>query len=65
MVNPTLLGDRLLTVSDVASRMQIGRTRIYELLAGGDLPSVRLGRARRIRESDLAEFIANQEATVS
>jgi excisionase family DNA binding protein len=51
--------DRLLTVPQVCERLNHGRTRVYQLLASGRLPSVIVGpRARRVRESDLAAFIA-------
>lgn len=51
--------ERLLTPEEVASVLQIGRTRVYELLAYGDLRSVRIGKSRRIRRSDLDNFIAS------
>ncbi len=59
------LTDRLLTVRDVSARMQLGRTRVYELLATGQLRSVHIGRARRVRESDLARFIGDEHASDS
>jgi excisionase family DNA binding protein len=52
--------DRLLRIPEVCERLNHGRTRVYELLASGRLPSVVVGpRARRVRESDLAAFIAS------
>jgi excisionase family DNA binding protein len=53
--------DRLYTIPEVAERLRHGRTRVYELIRSGQLPSVVTGpRARRrVRESDLAAFIAN------
>lgn len=51
--------ERLLTPEDVASVLQIGRTRVYELLTYGKLRSVRIGKSRRIRRSDLDEFISS------
>jgi excisionase family DNA binding protein len=51
--------DRLLRIPDVCERLNHGRTRVYQLLASGQLPSVVIGpRARRVRESDLDAFIA-------
>jgi excisionase family DNA binding protein len=52
--------DRLLTIPEVAKRLRHGRTRTYELIRSGALPSVVLGPRgrRRVRESDLDEFIA-------
>jgi len=52
--------DRLYTIPEVGERLRQGRTRVYELIRSGQLPSVLVGpRARRIRESDLAAFIAS------
>lgn len=35
----------------------IGRTRVFELLRTGELPSFKVGRTRHIRYEDLREFI--------
>ena len=51
--------ERLLTPEDVALVLQIGRTRAYELLTHGDLRSVKIGKSRRIRRTDLDDFILN------
>ena len=48
---------QLLTVPEVAARLGIGRTTLYLLLAQGDLPSVRIGRRRLIREDAIEDFI--------
>lgn len=51
--------ERLLTPEDVARVLQIGRTKVYELLTYGDLRSVKIGKSRRIRRTDLDDFILN------
>jgi excisionase family DNA binding protein len=52
--------DRLLTVPEAAEVLRHGRTRVYQLIGEGRLPSVVVGpRARRVRESDLQTFIAS------
>lgn len=52
--------DRLYTIPEVAERLRHGRTRVYQLIHEGRLPSVVVGpRARRVRESDLQTFIAS------
>jgi excisionase family DNA binding protein len=52
--------DRLYTIPEVGERLRHGRTRVYELIREGRLPSVIISpRARRVRESDLAAFIAS------
>ena len=49
---------QLLTVIDAAEQLQISRSKIYELIADGELPSIRIGQSRRITTSDLADFVA-------
>jgi excisionase family DNA binding protein len=51
--DPTRL---LLTVSEAARRLGIGRTLMYELLSTGQVASVRVGRLRRIRPADLETY---------
>jgi excisionase family DNA binding protein len=47
----------LLTVDEAADRLGLGRTKVYELLMRGDLPSVRIGTARRVPASALEAFV--------
>lgn len=53
--------DRLLRIPEVCERLNHGRTRTYELIRSGRLPSVAIdpGGRRRVRESDLDRFIAS------
>lgn len=44
-----------LTATDVSNILCCARSLIYELLAAGELPSIRLGRTIRIRTTDLLE----------
>jgi len=54
--------DRLLTIPEVAEVLRHGRTRVYQLIGEGRLPSVVVGpRARQVRESDLGRFIASPD----
>ena len=54
------MSDKLLRVPEVRERLgRASRDTIYKLIGSGRLPSVKLGRARRVRESDLEEFIAS------
>ena len=54
---------QLLTVVDAAEHLRISRSKLYELLADGEIPSVRIGRTRRIAMSALAEFVASHAET--
>lgn len=47
----------LLTVDEAAHRLGIGRSHAYIFVMRGDLPSVKLGRSRRVRREDLDRFI--------
>lgn len=47
----------LLTIEAAARLLSIGRSMAYELASNGELPTVRLGRKRLVRRSDLLEFV--------
>lgn len=52
----------LLTVPDAAARVGLGRSKLYELIAAGELPVVRIGRSVRISAERLREWVAKLEA---
>ncbi len=47
----------LLTPEAAAERLSIGRTTMFELLASGEIKSVKIGRARRIPATALTEYV--------
>ncbi|HUZ41308.1 MAG TPA: helix-turn-helix domain-containing protein [Acidimicrobiales bacterium] len=47
----------LLTVKEAAWILQISRSTVYELLYAGLLLSVKIGTCRRIRRSDLENYV--------
>jgi excisionase family DNA binding protein len=47
----------LLSPAEVRQLLGLGRTYTYQLLATGAIPSVRIGRLRKIRRSDLDAFM--------
>jgi excisionase family DNA binding protein len=47
----------LLTVPQVMERLQLGRTAVYDLIRTRQLPSLTLGRARRVPTHALTDFI--------
>ena len=53
-VSPSAL---LVTVEEAARRLGIGRSLAYELMGSGELPSVRIGRCRRISVEALSRFV--------
>ncbi|MFF2301957.1 helix-turn-helix domain-containing protein [Streptomyces sp. NPDC058128] len=48
----------LFTVEVAAEYLSFGRSTVYELMAAGDLPYVKVGRSRRIRLVELDAFVA-------
>jgi excisionase family DNA binding protein len=50
-----------LTVEQTAERLQLGRTKVYEMIAYEGLPVVRFGRCVRINPVRLQEWLAQRE----
>ncbi len=51
----------LLTIAQVAKTLNIGRTKVYELIATKQLPVVRFGRAVRVSSASLQRWVERQE----
>ncbi|MFJ4486866.1 helix-turn-helix domain-containing protein [Streptomyces longwoodensis] len=52
--------DRLLyKPEEAAEALAVGRSMVYELMADGALTYIKLGRARRIRRTDLEAYVAS------
>jgi excisionase family DNA binding protein len=49
---------QLVSLEEACRMLGLGRSKVYELVLGGELPSVRIGRARRIDVDDIRAFIA-------
>ena len=49
---------RLLRIEDVADRLAVSRSMAWKLIAYGQLRSVRIGRAVRVRPVDLDDYVA-------
>ena len=47
----------LLTVSEAAEMLGLGRTKVYQLVTDGALDSVAIGRARRIPAIAVEQFV--------
>lgn len=54
---PAAEPDRLLTATEAATVLGIGRSKLYELMARGLIASVKVDRCRRFRQSDVDRFI--------
>ena len=47
----------LLKVPEAAAQLGISRAKLYELIAAGDLPAVKIGGCRRLRSADLQDYV--------
>ncbi len=54
---------RLHPVEVVMERLCLGRSTVFNLIASGQLRSVKVGRRRLVPESAIAEFIEHLEAS--
>lgn len=48
----------LLRIPEVAERLTMSRSKVYQLIQSGVLPSVRIDHSRRVRMRDLEAFVA-------
>ncbi len=47
----------LLTTTQAAQRLGIGRTKLYELISAGELPTIPIGRAKRVPAAAVQDWI--------
>ena len=52
---------RLYTVGDVEQRLQLSRAKVYDLIRTGRLPSITIGRSRRVTHTALNNLITTLE----
>jgi len=62
MDNPKISKSRssdlqLYTAIEIAERMKVSRSFAYQLMRSGEITTVRIGRAIRVRKDDLTEYI--------
>lgn len=43
--------------AEVAELLGLGRSKVMVMIADGEIPSVKIGRARRVLHSDLVEYL--------
>ena len=55
----------LFTVTEAASLLSLGRSKTYELVRAGVIPSVRITGSRRIKASDLNIYVAGLNEAAS
>lgn len=55
------MADRLTyTVPEAAHALGVGKNRVYDLIAAGDLPAVKFGRVIRIPKTSLEEWLESK-----
>jgi excisionase family DNA binding protein len=58
------VGDRLLTVAEVAATMRVSNMTVYRLIKSGQLAAIRVGKNYRIRESDVNRYLSDRSVRV-
>jgi excisionase family DNA binding protein len=51
----------LLTIPQVATMLELGRTKVYDLIEREGLPSIKLGTARRVPVKALQEWLEQRQ----
>lgn len=54
------LGEPLLTVSEVASLMQVSNMTVYRLIKSGQLTAIRVGKNYRMRRTDVERYLTER-----
>jgi len=57
MDTTSTVAPRLLRLEEVADRLAISRSMAWKIIALGELRSLRIGRAVRVRQADLEAYI--------
>lgn len=50
-------------INDAANMIGVGRTKLYELIAAGELETVKIGKATRITTASLHELVNRQRTS--
>lgn len=54
----------LLRVEEVAELLGLGRTKVFEMISAGELPTVRIGRCVRVPRADLERWVSSRARAV-
>jgi len=49
-----------LKIREIQEELGIGRTKVWQLVASGAVPAVRIGRSVRVNRRDFEEWLAHQ-----
>jgi excisionase family DNA binding protein len=53
--------ERLWRVEQIADRLEVGRSKVFQLIADGQLRSLKIGGSRRVTETAVRELVARLE----
>jgi excisionase family DNA binding protein len=59
-----LMQKALLKIEEAADLLSLGRSKVYELVAAGELPAIKVGRATRLPTESLRRWVDKQTAAV-
>jgi excisionase family DNA binding protein len=52
--------EQIYTVPEVARYLKLSKSKVYNLVQRGEIPSIKIGRNVRIRQSDLDQWLDEQ-----
>lgn len=64
MITPPLVEPICVRVNEAARMIGIGRTKLYELIASGEIEAIKLGKSTRITTASLHKLIKRQHELV-
>lgn len=50
-----------ISAEELGQWLMLGRTRTWEILAAGEIPSYKIGRLRRIRKADVERYLEDRK----
>ncbi len=56
------MDERILTIPQVASYLQLSKSKVYSMVSRGEIPHVKFGKSVRVRETGLKEWMDRQAA---
>jgi excisionase family DNA binding protein len=56
------MAEELLRIEEVARRLAISRSRVYEMLDRGEIRALKLGKSRRVRVAEVDDFVERTAA---
>ena len=54
---PATMEDKLLTLAQVRERLQIGRTKLWNIISAGEMKRIKHGRIVRVRVSEVERWL--------